>query len=74
MSKKNQFLSWREPELKGYYYGSAAKKFLSQIKCPYRIKSYYDLPSVKVPNLCPAHTVDIIYVDDYDVDYIVDFL
>lgn len=43
------------------------------LKCPYKIKSIYQLPSFYHPTLVPTHTVEIIYVPDYAVDYAIDY-
>lgn len=43
------------------------------LKCPYKIKSIYKLPSFYHPTLVPAHQVEIIYVPDYAVDYTIDY-
>lgn len=44
-----------------------------KLKCPYRIKSLYDMPKYKSETLVPVHKIEIIYVPDYAIDYVLDY-
>lgn len=43
------------------------------LKCPYKIKSLYKLSSFYHPTLVPVHTIEIVYVPDYAIDYVLDY-
>ena len=43
------------------------------LKCLYRLKSLYDLPQYHHETLVPAHKIEIIYVPDYAIDYVMDY-